>query len=293
MLEDRAGGVGVEVALLAIAVGVVACAAALWAGAVLAALLFGAQRLPPISFADALGALRHVGAHVSDPQLLWPRPVRPMLPGAVPLWACTLAVLLALLAALVAACMVVMRRRRVGPQRRRRMGVDPEARFARSWELAPLWVRHAVAGRVVLGEVSGHLVATEDRTVGVDACVPWWLRRRASRRAGDRGAIVVVGPSRCGKTTALAIPAILEWAGPVVALSVKADWLDATIEARRRVGAVQVFDPTDATGVGDACWSPLRAAVTLSGARRAAQALSNATDWAAAGGDMRFWVTNA
>jgi type IV secretion system protein VirD4 len=74
---------------------------------------------------------------------------------------------------------------------------------------------------------------------------------------------------------------------------VKADLLDATVMSRRKRGAVQVFDPTDATGVGDASWSPLRDAKTLPGARKAAQALSNATDWATGAGDMRFWVANA
>ncbi len=292
-MSEQPAGLAVEVAILAAIVVVVTCASAVWAGAVLGALLFGPHAVPAISLFDALLALRHLGSHLSDPAAAWPAPVRRALPGRVALWTCTAAVLFVLVASELTVCVAVMGRRRVGPRRRRRMGVDPEARFARSWELAPLWVRGPLPGRMLLGSVDGHLLATEDRTVGLDECVPWWLRRRARRRAGDRGAVVVVGPSRCGKTTALAIPAILEWAGPVVALSVKADLLDATFTSRNRIGAVQVFDPTRATGVANGCWSPLRASTTLSGARRAAQALSNATDWATAGGDMRFWVANA
>ncbi len=129
--------------------------------------------------------------------------------------------------------------------------------------------------------------------MGLADGIPWWLRRRAERRRGDRGAIVVLGPTRCGKTTALAVPAILEWDGPVIALSVKSDLMGATIDARRRRGDVKVFDPGDATSEDTAAWSPLRAAGTLTGAKKAARALANATDWTSGSGDMAFWVAGA
>ena len=102
-----------------------------------------------------------------------------------------------------------------------------------------------------------------------------------------------MGPTRCGKTTALAVPAILEWDGPVIALSVKSDLMGATIDARRRRGDVKVFDPGDATSEATSSWSPLRAAGTLNGAKKAARALANATDWTAGSGDMAFWVAGA
>jgi type IV secretion system protein VirD4 len=291
MTEERPSVV-IEAVVVGAAVLVGLCAVSLWVGVLIAALVFGSHDAIRVSFRDALNALSHVASHWGDPKLLWPRAVRSAVPDAWAVWGCTVPVLV-LLGAVAGVALWLMRRRRVGPERRRRMGLDPEARFARVWDVAPLWVRNPVQGRVVLGRVGRHLVATEDRLVGLDGCVPRWLRARADRRTGDRGAIVVVGPSRCGKTTALAIPAILEWAGPVIALSVKADLLDATVMSRRKRGAVQVFDPTDATGVGDASWSPLRDAKTLPGARKAAQALSNATDWATGAGDMRFWVANA
>ncbi|MGF7234155.1 MAG: type IV secretory system conjugative DNA transfer family protein, partial [Frankia sp.] len=137
-------------------------------------------------------------------------------------------------------------------------------------------------------------VATEDSSTGLDPCVPRRLRRRATRRRGPRGAILAVGPSQCGKTAALAIPAILEWDGPVVALSVKNDLMGATLARRRRVGQVQVFDPARATTEPSTSWSPLRDATSLAGARRAARSLANATAWTSgSSSDMGFWTAAA
>ncbi len=49
------------------------------------------------------------------------------------------------------------------------------------------------------------------------------LNRRRLVAAEPLQSVLVVGPTQSGKTSGLAIPAILEWAGPVVATSVKAD----------------------------------------------------------------------
>ena len=167
------------------------------------------------------------------------------------------------------------------------------SRFAAARDLAPLWVSRPAAGRLVLGRVGRRLVATEDRGRPLDPAVPRWLRRAAVRRRGQRGAVVVVGPSQCGKTAALAVPAILEWAGLVVALSVKSDLMAATIARRRRLGGVRVFDPADVTVEPSTSWSPLREARTLGGARRAARSIANATDWTGRSGEMGFWVAAA
>ena len=146
---------------------------------------------------------------------------------------------------------------------------------------------------MILGRVAGRLVATEDLAAKLTGRIPPWARKRAEARRGDRGAVVVLGPTRCGKTTALAVPAILEWDGPVIALSVKSDLMGATIRARRARGDVKVFDPADATWEKTAAWSPLRAAKTLTGAKKAAKSLANAVDWSSGSGDMAFWVSSA
>ncbi|MGH2928810.1 MAG: type IV secretory system conjugative DNA transfer family protein, partial [Solirubrobacteraceae bacterium] len=55
--------------------------------------------------------------------------------------------------------------------------------------------------------------------------------------------VAVVGPTQSGKTTALAVPAILGWDGPVLAASVKTDLVRDTLMWRRRCGTVWCFDP--------------------------------------------------
>jgi len=109
---------------------------------------------------------------------------------------------------------------------------------------------------------------------------------------------MVVGPTQSGKTTGLAIPAILEWSGPLLATSVKADLLVETVEWRRSLGEVQYYDPTGAVGlVGgsrSSGWSPLSRAATWPGARRMASALCSVAR-ASDGGmdDAGFWYANA
>ena len=68
----------------------------------------------------------------------------------------------------------------------------------------------------------------------------------------------------------MAIPAILEWDGPVLAVSVKTDLLRDTIDARRERGAVQLFDPASSTGLESSSWTPLAGCTTWAGARRTA-----------------------
>jgi type IV secretion system protein VirD4 len=86
--------------------------------------------------------------------------------------------------------------------------------------------------------------------------------------------VLVVAPTQTGKTTGLAIPAVLEWDGPVLATSVKTDLLRDTIEARRTRGVVQLFDPGGETGLESVNWSPLDDCKDWAIARRTANWLS-------------------
>ncbi len=150
--------------------------------------------------------------------------------------------------------------------------------WARGRDLAPLRVprpgsRRAEAGppRLVLGRSGSTLVAAE-----------------------ARASVMVFGPTQSGKTTGLAIPALLDWAGPVVAASVKRDLLDHTMAARSALGEVRLFDPTGVTGLPASGWSPLGASRTWPGARRMAAALTEGGRMASSGAeDAEFWYRSA
>jgi type IV secretion system protein VirD4 len=106
--------------------------------------------------------------------------------------------------------------------------------------------------------------------------------------------LLVIGPTQSGKTSGLAVPALLEWDGPVVAASVKTDLVDHTISWRARRGRVSVYDPSGATRYPCTPWSPLQAATEWSGARRMAASLSEvARSSTGALTDGDFWYATA
>ncbi len=128
------------------------------------------------------------------------------------------------------------------------------ARWARPRDLGALCVRanrRTPAGRLALGRLGRRTVATE----------------RAQ-------SVIVFGPTQSYKTTGFAVPAILEWSGPVVAASVKGDLLEDTAGHRATVGSVHCFDPTGTTGRPVVTWSPLPTSRTWPGARRSAATLT-------------------
>ncbi len=106
--------------------------------------------------------------------------------------------------------------------------------------------------------------------------------------------MALVGPSRSGKTTA-AVAGILEWEGPAVLSSVKADLLATTHGWRSSRGEVRVYDPTSSSTPkgGSALWSPLQQAGTVVGAQRAARALCDAAPRGGVEGGMDFWLAQA
>jgi type IV secretion system protein VirD4 len=101
--------------------------------------------------------------------------------------------------------------------------------------------------------------------------------------------LVVVGPTQSGKTSALAVPAILEWDGPVLAASVKSDLLRDTRERRGERGLVWCIDPTRSTGARTSEWTPLTACSDWAGARRMAADLAENAKADGTTGDGEFW----
>jgi type IV secretion system protein VirD4 len=237
-----------------------------WSGAQLAALAFraGIMKVGPTFGAAALIALPH---HLSNPARAWPPYAREALPGAVAYWLATSG---ATAVALAIAWLAVQSWRRwnrgASP-----LGVRPNAGLARRRDLRRMIVARPVPGRLTLGWAGRRLVAAEPTV-----------------------SLAVVGPTGCGKTAGFAIPALLEWSGPIIATSVKGDLLDAALEHRRRCGRVWIYDPTHAWDVRSDTWSPLTACTTWHGAMRVAAWLCEAaqprTDTV---NDSDYWYSQA
>ena len=149
------------------------------------------------------------------------------------------------------------------------------ARWARRADLRPLVCRERPRGRLVIGEEAG-------RALG-----------RRILAAEPAQSIAVVGPTQSGKTTAVAVPAILGWDGPVVAASVKTDLVRDTLGWRRRCGTVWCFDPVGTTGLPRNRWSPVSAARTWPRARRVAADLTEVARGEGTSADGEFWYATA
>ena len=139
--------------------------------------------------------------------------------------------------------------------------------------LAPLWARASSEA-----EPARWATRRDVRPLLVDAPRAGRLTLGTARRrllAAERGhSVLVVGPTQSRKTSGFAVPAILEWQGPVVAASVKSDLAIHTLAWRRRRGRVWVYDPSASTGLEPASWSPLQSSRTWEGARRTAASLT-------------------
>jgi type IV secretion system protein VirD4 len=237
-----------------------------WLGAQLAAIVHSGSTFHA-SAAVVLRSGFEALIHPDAPARSWPPSISERLPGPVLYWIAT-GVVIALAVPIVAAATRVLGRFR--GRTRTRLGVDASARLARRFELRPLIIKRPIPGRFVLGRVGGCLVATESPDVA--GTRKRWL---PARQAGRRSSVVLIGPTRCGKTAAT-ISGILDWRGPAILSSVKADLMTATIGWRRSLGDVRVFDPTGSTHEPTYGWSPLRDAATITGAQKAARALLDA-----------------
>lgn len=242
-----------------------AAAAAAGVGAVFWAccqvgLVFGGGRWRTLPPAGVPAALARLPAHLSAPLSTWPEPatgpVALQVRAAIGFW----------VAAAVAAAVglgVALRLAGARPS-------EPGARWATRADLQTLLVRRPLRGRVVMGRWGRRLVATE-----------------------ARHSLLVIGPTQSGKSSGLAIPAILEWRGPVVATSVKDDLATATLEWRARAGPCAVFDPTAGSGHRSRRWSPVSACSSWSAAQKVASWLVESTPGRQGMADSAFWYTTA
>lgn len=243
-----------------------------WLAANLAVLLTRGEPLDG-GLVDSFHALTRLPNTPGDPKLAWEGPAADQLPGPILYWLSVALVVATALGIAIVALRYRWGREQAGPDKRTRLGVETQARFAKTADLRPLLIRRPEKGRFVLGRWGRRYLATEGTHSG--------------RQRGVRGAVAICGPSQSGKTTGL-IDSVRLWDGPAVISSVKADILHATIEQRSKVGEVKVFDPLGITGHESAQWTPLDGVRTIADAVRAAGMLVRAGGPEPTGND-RFW----
>ena len=105
--------------------------------------------------------------------------------------------------------------------------------------------------------------------------------------------VMVVAPTRTGKSTRLVVPNLLRWDGPAIVTSVKRDVYDLTVARRSHVGPVALFDPTGATGLTSVRWSPLLSSVMFPDATKTATWLADAAAVEDRHEAAKFWETLA
>jgi type IV secretion system protein VirD4 len=267
MNAQRSEGIS-DAAMLIVIGAVVLVGALVWLWGGVAGALFGAG-WPVVRPGQLLDVLTRLPARLGDPARAWPATVRGALPRPAGFYAAlgVVGVLSAALAATVA--------RATGSARARRRATS--ASWAGAGELRKLRHRRRVGrdgvdgARLTLGRHRGRLLHAE-----------------------QRHALVAFGPPQSGKSSGLAIPALLEWQGPAVASSIKTDLLAATARRRERLGPMFVFDPFGLAGVPSHTWSPLHGARTWDGALEVAWRLASAGELdqrGVEGGD--FWAIAA
>jgi type IV secretory pathway TraG/TraD family ATPase VirD4 len=98
-------------------------------------------------------------------------------------------------------------------------------------------------------------------------------------RATWEDTLVAVAGARMGKTTAMAVPQVLDAPGVVYCTSNKRDLVDLTRKARAKRGHVWVFDPQGIAGTTgpEFWWDPLDACRDIAGARLIADVFASAS----------------
>jgi type IV secretion system protein VirD4 len=120
----------------------------------------------------------------------------------------------------------------------------------------------------------------------------------SDRRSTPERAVLVLGPPRSGKTSAVIIPTILDHDGPVISTSTKPDVLRATHTHRAQGGGqVWQFDPTGTSppveGVQTLRWSPVLCATEWDGAQLMSRAMVTGSQVGAGTTDANHWTRRA
>jgi type IV secretion system protein VirD4 len=217
-------------------------------------------RWPSVTLSEMGQVVVNVPRHPLDPAAAWPKAARSLLPGPVLFWATFLVLMAIAVTAWIylSAALRALRRRMGRVSVVQRVAPAPDrvgpAGWAKPQLFRELYVRGPTPWRVTLGRVNGRLVAAEPLQ-----------------------SVIALGSTQSQKTSGLAIPAILEWDGPVLAACIKPDLIRSTIPRRWQRGEVYLYDPAGVTDMEANTWSPLPRCETWEGAYRTALALVNAS----------------
>lgn len=148
-----------------------------------------------------------------------------------------------------------------------------EARFVSRHQVGALRRRHGEANRLPLGTFA----------------TPRWRRTRTHLASPTGDSVLILGPTRSGKTSSLVVPALLSWQGPIVAASVKDDLVGETAAWRRQQGPCFVVDPSAPHGELGACFDPVTLSTSFEAARAMAADLATPPQAAVVSGEMAFW----
>jgi hypothetical protein len=143
--------------------------------------------------------------------------------------------------------------------------VTRTAHWARAVDLRSLRGRPGRAGVFLLGRHGRRMLVTQPET-----------------------SVLVIGPTRSGKTAGLVIPNLLEWDGPAIATSTKSELVEVTAGRRQSLGPVYVYDPTGEIGearVRTVTWSPIAGCEDLDRAWMVASWLCASLQQGGGGGD--------
>jgi type IV secretion system protein VirD4 len=201
-----------------------------------------------------------------------------------------------------------------------RIGFDPGGGSLIGWTIKAVIVLAVL--RVVLTLVMGVLTRTPRTTTrpGPPARVVYRprspgaaVRQRIMRAGGGaylgvshdgewaaadpESAVMVLGPPRSGKTSAVMIPALMACSGAAVSTSTKPDVMRATTRARSEIGEVWLFDPSGTEsvpeGVRRLSWSPVAAASSWDDALVMARAMTAATRAGSGTTNENHWTERA
>src|SRR3954454_1148162 len=225
---------------------------------------------PDVGLVDMGPIMVSILQNPGNPAAAWPAGSQALIPGPFEFYLVMLVLFLIPAAILIALLSALLRD---GPVSFGLFGggrIRRSSAFARNRDLRHLFVSGPQPGRLTLGRVNGKLVAAEPGQ-----------------------SVIVLGPTGSMKTGGFAVPSILEWQGPVVAASMEANLILDTLDRRRDLGSVYVYDPTASTSLPRSGWTPLAQAETWAEALRTAGSLASAAQEGAHRDRDTEWLPDA